>query len=155
VSPDAEHGAHRLVGERRRQGVLLRTVFDVDFVRAPEFQHISGAAQRMDALAMPPFRVLREGQEHEEISGGPALLARVLEIAQKGLSIQRYKGLGEMNPEQLADTTMNPESRTLLRVTIEDEYEADEAFSRLMGDEVEPRREFIERNALDVQNLDI
>ncbi len=155
VEADPEHGAHRLIGVRRRQGVLLRTAFDVDFVRAPEFQHLSGAAQRMDALAMPPFRVARDGQEPEEIAGGPALLARVLEIAQKGLSIQRYKGLGEMNPEQLAVTTMNPESRTLLRVTIEDEYEADEAFSRLMGDEVEPRREFIERNALDVQNLDI
>ena len=79
----------------------------------------------------------------------------MIELAQKGLSIQRYKGLGEMNPEQLADTTMNPGQRTLLQVKVEDEVEAEEAFSTLMGDEVEPRREFIERNALEVQNLDI
>ena len=88
-------------------------------------------------------------------AGGPALHARVLEVTQKGLLIQRYKGLGEMNPEQLAETTMNPDRRTLLQVKVEDEYEADDALSRLMGEEVEPRREFIERHALDVRNLDV
>ena len=83
------------------------------------------------------------------------LLAQVLERGQKGLSIQRYKGLGEMNPDQLAETTMNPESRTLMQVKIEDVVEANTVFETLMGDDVEPRREFIEANALNVQNLDI
>jgi DNA gyrase subunit B len=109
----------------------------------------------MDAAGTPPFRIAREGAEPEEVVTAPTLLAKVLEIAQKGISIQRYKGLGEMNAEQLADTTMNPANRTLLQVKLEDEIEAEEAFSTLMGDEVEPRREFIERNALEVQNLDV
>ena len=83
------------------------------------------------------------------------LLAQVLDEARKGINIQRYKGLGEMNPEQLWTTTMNPENRVLLQVSVEDALSASEAFEELMGDRVEPRREFIERNALAVQDLDI
>jgi DNA gyrase subunit B len=79
----------------------------------------------------------------------------VLELGERGLSIQRYKGLGEMNPEQLSETTMQPARRTLLQVKIEDVVEADLVVSTLMGDDVEPRREFIEENALRVQNLDV
>ena len=94
-------------------------------------------------------KVLFETTNHQD------LLNFFLENAKKGLAIQRYKGLGEMNPEQLWETTMNPENRVLLQVKIEDVVESDEIFTILMGDQVEPRRDFIEKNALNVVNLDI
>ena len=100
------------------------------------------------------FTIAQSGKQ-TQVSGLPQLMESVQEIARKGFSIQRYKGLGEMNPEQLWETTMHPEKRTMLCVTIQDGEEADDIFSKLMGDKVEPRREFIERNALDVAELDI
>ena len=99
--------------------------------------------------------VVSEGKELLRTTHGLELLAYYMESAKKGLSIQRYKGLGEMNPEQLWETTMNPENRTLLQVKIEDDIETDGIFTVLMGDQVEPRRNFIELNALNVSNLDI
>jgi DNA gyrase subunit B len=155
TSPDPEHGGFRLVVETRRAGVVLHTPLDTDFVRSPDFQRLAELAEQIAAIGSAPFRVLRGETETTEIPGPVKLLERLLKLGEKGLSIQRYKGLGEMNPDQLADTTLDPETRTLLQVRIPDAVEADEAFTTLMGDAVEPRREFIERNALDVQNLDI
>jgi DNA gyrase subunit B len=110
-----------------------------------------------DALAgneQGPFTLLKNGTK-EEISEPSQLLTSLLLAGQKGLNLQRYKGLGEMNPEQLWETTMDPEKRTLLQVKVEDEVIADDLFTTLMGDEVEPRRDFIVENALDVRELDI
>jgi DNA gyrase subunit B len=157
VDPDPEHGGFRLVAETWREGKRLVTPLDTDFLRSSDFHRLVELAEEMASIGVAPFRVRRSGGDEGETAVGDAvaLLAKLRGIGEKGLSIQRYKGLGEMNPDQLADTTMNPESRTLLQVRIPDAVEADEAFTTLMGEDVEPRREFIEKNALDVQNLDI
>ena len=152
---DPEHGGHRLLAETRRAGVVYETSLDTDFIRSAEFQRLVELAEAMRQLGAAPFRIERGEGEAEEIGSAVQLLERLLALGEKGVSIQRYKGLGEMNPDQLAGTTMNPESRTLLQVRAPDDVEADLAFTTLMGDDVEPRRLFIERNALDVQNLDI
>jgi len=155
IEADPEHGANRLIAETRRAGVVLRTRIDTDFLRGPDHQRLAALHAQIVEIAEGPFYIRGVDRDDEPLVTPVALLERVLEIGRKGLAIQRYKGLGEMNPEQLAETTMDPAKRTLLQVKIEDAVEADDVFSTLMGEEVEPRREFIEKNALDVQNLDV
>jgi len=155
TEPDPEHGGHRLVCETRRAGVIFRTALDTDFLRSADFERLRELVAQMRQVGAGPFFVGADDAELAVVANPSALLEHLLARGEKGLTIQRYKGLGEMNPDQLAETTMNPASRTLLQVQAPDDVEADDAFTTLMGDDVEPRREFIERNALDVQNLDI
>jgi DNA gyrase subunit B len=129
-------------------------VIDRELSTSPEFEEVRRLARDLAGAGEPPFTLGEEGSE-EQVPNVQQAVARIMAQARKGLDIQRYKGLGEMNPGQLWETTMSPESRTLLQVKIEDAYEADDIFSTLMGDEVEPRRKFIEANALNVRNLDI
>ena len=102
----------------------------------------------------PVYKIEENGQEHVLSSVGE-ILSKVRELGRRGIDVQRYKGLGEMNPEQLWETTMDPERRTVLKVTMEDAVEADRIFTILMGNKVEPRKEFIQTHALEVRNLDI
>jgi len=153
---DPEYGGYRLLADTRRAGVVFNTPLDGAFLRSPEWLRLVELAREMAEVGDPPFALSRgEDGEAQHLPGPVALLEHLLALGEKGLAIQRYKGLGEMNPDQLAETTMESATRTLLQVRVEDAVEADLAFTTLMGDDVEPRREFIERNALDVQNLDI
>jgi DNA gyrase subunit B len=102
-----------------------------------------------------PGGYIQKGNDQQEVASFREAMQWLMTQAKKGQSIQRYKGLGEMNPAQLWDTTINPATRRLIQVRIEDAVTADDVFTTLMGDQVEPRREFIEKNALSVMNLDI
>jgi DNA gyrase subunit B len=125
-----------------------------DFLRSSEFKNLLKIYDQLEALHKTPYQV-KDAQGEQMFERPRALFDFLMEEARKGASIQRYKGLGEMNPDQLWETTMNPEKRTLLQVRIEDQYLADELFKTLMGDPVEPRRDFIQTNALDFRELDI
>jgi len=157
VEADAEHGMQKLIVLTRRSGSATRTVFDAELMRSADVQRLQALMRTLSEIGPAPYRVVEADvtEENAPLESAPALLAKVLALGERGLSIQRYKGLGEMNPEQLAETTMQPQSRTLLQVKIEDAVEADDVITTLMGEEVEPRREFIEENALKVQNLDV
>jgi DNA gyrase subunit B len=149
-------GGHRLIARTRRAGASLSVVFDREFLQSMEHQRLTRLHAAMLEIADGPYQVQAEdGNESERFKTPARLLAFLLARGSKGVSTSRYKGLGEMNPDQLADTTMNPQTRTLLQVQVEDAVEADEVFTMLMGDVVEPRRNFITENALNVQNLDV
>jgi len=154
IADDPEHACYQIVARTRMNGSSQRTVVDMAFCLTPEFEELRRMAMDLRAVGGAPFAVI-ESDKQSPMHSLREAVAYIIAQARKGLDIQRYKGLGEMNPEQLWETTMNPESRTLLQVKIEDAYEADDIFSTLMGDEVEPRRKFIEDNALNVRNLDI
>src|ERR1700752_4660342 len=132
----------------------INVAIDWNFASYVEFQKAVELFTKLEDQLAAPF-VSGDNGSSEEVPTRDALLEKVMAAAKKDLTIQRYKGLGEMNPEQLWETTMNPEKRTLLEVRIDDAVETDEIFTVLMGDAVEPRRKFIEDNALDVKNLDV
>jgi DNA gyrase subunit B len=151
LSSDEEHGLWE-IETTTTSG--LNVAIDWNFASFVEFTKAVELYMTLEDKLAPPFVTGTNGTS-EEIPTREALLEKVLGAAKKDLSIQRYKGLGEMNPEQLWETTMDPEKRTLLQVRIDDAVETDDIFSILMGDAVEPRRKFIEDNALDVRNLDV
>ncbi len=130
-------------------------LIDEKLVKLPEYVVLSSLYRHLRDYFNKEISVFREGELIDKVNNLFDFIDTVDALSKKGLTIQRYKGLGEMNPEQLWETTLNPETRTLLRVTIDDTVEADEVFSKLMGDQVEPRRKFIEEYSLDVENLDI
>ncbi|MFO8163449.1 MAG: DNA topoisomerase (ATP-hydrolyzing) subunit B [Thermodesulfobacteriota bacterium] len=150
---DEEHNRYELLlKDQKDNGFHFK--FNWELLTSPEFQRLLKLDQELDELNRPFFLVGDE-KSKTRIETKEKLVEYLVDKARKGTIIQRYKGLGEMNPEQLWQTTMNPEKRSLVKVTIEDAIAADEIFTLLMGDKVEPRREFIQNNALEVTELDI
>jgi DNA gyrase subunit B len=144
----------RIVVRKTEHGRVTEKLLHREFFESAEYQRIAELARTLAGLIGEGAYIAR-GNEREEISSFKQAMAWLFDQARKGQSIQRYKGLGEMNPEQLWETTIDPKSRRLLQVRIEDAVASDEIFTTLMGDQVEPRREFIEKNALEVANLDV
>jgi DNA gyrase subunit B len=151
---DEEHNVFELVLSREDNGTSHVTI-GWEFISSPDLQ--KGIVLWKTALLpnKPPFSVYENGHEAFSVASKEELLSLLLREAKKGLSIQRYKGLGEMNPDQLWETTMDQDRRTIVKVKVEDMFEAHDIFAVLMGDEVEQRRSFIENNAMDVRRLDI
>jgi len=151
---DEEHGSDALVFQTNVAGAPRETKLDHEYLSGAEWSELSALYGAVAEIGLGPYR-LETGDVSEEVDDVFAAVTALKKAAGQGQTIQRYKGLGEMNPEQLWETTMDPVRRTLLQVRVDDTVEADGVFSVLMGDAVEPRREFIEKHALDVQNLDI
>ena len=154
ISEDAEHGCQRVTIMAKLNGSAQRTIVDRDLLDLPEFQRLRSLFERVSVLGQPPFTI-RTGDNPVEVGSLNELHRVIMNGARKGLDVQRYKGLGEMNPEQLWATTMDPGTRTLLQVKVEDAVAAEQMFTQLMGEDVESRRNFIEANALNVRNLDV
>lgn len=161
ISDETERGWEGKVGEdggllfeRMVRGVKEAANIDMALIGSADARRLDGfAAELQEIYGKPP--VFRRKDFFFNVSGPLALLEQVFETGRKGLALQRYKGLGEMNPDQLWETTLDPDARSLLQVKVNEAAEADDLFTRLMGEEVEPRRDFIQTNALNVANLDI
>ncbi len=154
ITADEEHNLFEFSLEGRINGRGVERKINRDLVESVEYKNLLVLYQSIAGFDTPPFVIYHKGGEQRIESKGE-LLNYITNIGKEGLYIQRYKGLGEMNPEQLWETTMNPETRSLLQVRVEDAVVADEIFTVLMGDQVEERRRFIEQNTLQVENLDI
>jgi DNA gyrase subunit B len=144
----------RIAITRVQHGIGSTRYLPREFFSTNEYKHVMALAAKInDLLSEDSF--VKRGERQLSIESFSEAVAWLMSEARRGQSIQRYKGLGEMNPDQLWDTTVNPETRRLMQVKIDDAVKADEIFTTLMGDQVEPRREFIEKNALTVENLDV
>ncbi|MCS7025519.1 MAG: DNA topoisomerase (ATP-hydrolyzing) subunit B [Bryobacteraceae bacterium] len=148
---DEEHSAWTIA---YRDATNAERILGLELASQPEYKRLRVVSKQIAKYNTPPFIMLRDSQR-EEIAHWRDLLAKAKEEGMRDANVQRYKGLGEMNPEQLWETTMNAETRTLLKVNLQDMVECEEIFSTLMGEDVESRRKFIEENALDVRNLDV
>jgi DNA gyrase subunit B len=148
---DEEHSAWRVA---YRDHTNAERHVDIELATLPEYRRLRALARQTERLNQPPFVAAKNGTR-ENLANWRDLLGYVKSEGTRDVNVQRYKGLGEMNAEQLWETTMNPEKRTLLKVDLRDLVESDEIFSTLMGEDVESRRKFIEENALDVRNLDV
>jgi DNA gyrase subunit B len=140
--------------ERTRHGNVRMSTIDTEFVHSGDYAQIQKTADMLRGL-VGPGAVMQRGERRQPVRDFAEAMKWLLAEVEKAMTLQRYKGLGEMNPGQLWETTMDPATRRLLKVQIEDGIAADEIFTKLMGDEVEPRRAFIETNALGVRNLDV
>ncbi len=153
LNVDEEHGLYELAVEFRINGMIVSCKVNLDLIQSVEFRNLYNIHKDLET-SQPPFQVMSDS-EKVKIENEAKLLDFLFQHGKKGIVIQRYKGLGEMTPHQLWETTMDPEKRYLLQVSIQDAVEADKVFTVLMGEEVESRRNFIEENALEAQNLDI
>jgi len=154
ILEDEEHQSSKLVCKVATGGIAYQLDVTHELVGSADFRELQKQAPSAMGLGKPPYKIKIKGADVHK-NGSAELVQAILEEGKQGLNIQRYKGLGEMNPSQLWETTMDPEKRTLLRVKLEDVTGVDEIFTILMGDEVEPRRNFIQQHALEVRNLDV
>ena len=154
IQDNEEHQTHNIECRVTGNGSQKSLNLTHDMVGSADFRELQKISPSALGLGRPPYRLKRKETESEGFTS-KSLVEDILETGKKGLAIQRYKGLGEMNPTQLWETTMNPDTRSLLQVTLEDITGVDEIFTILMGDEVEPRRNFIQQHALEVRNLDV